>query len=166
MDKLLKRLLLVIVVIISNFAFAKEESFKTINSSFDKRFVAYSTKDVQSNIILDKQSNLLWQDQLTVTKRELYHDTAKIYCPNLNLSSLNHWRVPTYGELLSLIDYQKSEPATSAPFMHQSIGDFWTSTVFTKDQKYYWYVDFLYGYTSVAPVGKPLLLRCVHDVIE
>ena len=165
MSKLLKQLLLIIILILSNFTFAKGESLKKINSSFDKRFVVYSTKDTQSNIILDKQSGLLWQDQRTVINRLFYANTANNYCSNMNLGSLNHWRVPTYHELMSLIDYQKSEPATSAPFVHQSIGDFWTSTPSVKDPKYYWYIDFLYGYTSISPMGKPLLLRCVHNAI-
>jgi hypothetical protein len=160
-----KHLLVVIALIVSNFSFAVENDNTTTSPSPDERFTTFF-QDKKNRVILDKKWGLLWEDQLTVITREFYQDVAKIYCSNLNFGSLNHWRVPTYGELMSLIDYQKSEPATSAPFIHQSIGDFWTSTVFAKDQKYYWYVDFLYGYTSVAPVGKPLLLRCVHDVIE
>ena len=89
MDKLLKRLLLVIIVIISNFSFAKEERFKTMSSNFDKRFVVHSTKSIRSNIILDRQSNLLWQDQQTVIDRLFYVDTAKKYCSNLDLGSLD-----------------------------------------------------------------------------
>ena len=73
-------------------------------------------------IVTDKNSNLIWQKSHTM----LTWKEALDYCENLEYAGYCDWRLPNRNELLSLIDYDKTEPMSSFPDMIPEI--FWSST--------------------------------------
>ena len=110
-------------------------------------------------IVTDKNSNLIWQKNHTM----LTWKEALDYCENLEYAGYCDWRLPNRNELLSLIDYDKTEPMSSFPDMIPEI--FWSSTtdlMFSpancadEDENcgpgyydnYAFCVDFKYGYSS------------------
>ena len=54
------------------------------------------------------------------------------------------WRLPTLPELLSLVDYEKKNPATMLPNMRSSC--YWSATPNVNYTSGVWLVDFNYGY--------------------
>ena len=56
------------------------------------------------------------------------------------------WRLPTVQELLSVIDYTKSEPATQMEGF--SNNTYWTSTVSKGYPSFAWIVDLTHGYSN------------------
>ena len=75
-----------------------------------------------NEIVTDKNSNLIWQKSHTM----LTWKEALDYCENLEYAGYCDWRLPNRNELLSLIDYDKTEPMSSFPDMIPEI--FWSST--------------------------------------
>lgn len=73
-------------------------------------------------IVSDKNTNLIWQKTHTM----LSWKEALSYCENLDYGGYGDWRLPNRNELLSLLDYEKTEPVSSFPDMVPEI--FWSST--------------------------------------
>lgn len=120
--------------------------------------------DCSEGLYCDYEKDFMWQDQRISVSRYDYLYNAVKYCSDLTIGDYSEWRLPSVQELLTLIDYDRHEPASDAEFKNESIGDYWSSTPFIDRDSYYWYVDFLFGFTSVAHAGKPNLIRCVHRI--
>lgn len=67
-----------------------------------------------SGTILDKDTGLGWQKEITVDRMSL--NKAKEYARGLRTDGYT-WRLPTLEELLTLIDSSKKAPASSFPGM-------------------------------------------------
>jgi hypothetical protein len=53
------------------------------------------------------------------------------YCTNLTLATHSDWRLPTFIELVSILDYSQNAPAISPTAFPSAPGlDFWSSTPF------------------------------------
>ena len=127
-------------------------------------------------IVTDKNSNLIWQKSHTM----LTWKEALDYCENLEYAGYCDWRLPNRNELLSLIDYDKTEPVSSFPDMIPEI--FWSSTTnlilsypdcADEDENcgpsyyenYAFCVDFKYGYSSYFTLRDKsdiLYVKCVR----
>jgi hypothetical protein len=79
--------------------------------------------------VTDELTGLMWQ-QATAPSAFTFAD-AQTYCTNLALSTYRDWRLPTFIELVSLIDYSQGPPAISlAAFPGVPWVDYWSSTPF------------------------------------
>ena len=107
------------------------------------------------NGIKDTSTGLIWE--LEQNPKQMNYDTALDYAKSLGKG----WRVPTIEELLAIIDFGKSLPATALPGMESS--NYGSSTTThgngTADA---WSVSF--GYGSVSDYDKIFLnyVRCVR----
>lgn len=101
---------------------------------------------------------------------------AAAYCQGLSLGSFaSGWRVPSYKELLTLVDerphldYASGAPEQKAidPSAFSGIacpaGDYWTSSYYGGGTAKGYAVDFGDGTASSEYVMTPLYVRCVHD---
>ena len=127
-------------------------------------------------IVTDKNTNLIWQKTHTM----LTWKEALDYCENLEYAGYCDWRLPNRNELLSLIDYDKTEPVSSFPDMIPEI--FWSSTTnlilsypdcADEDENcgpsyyenYAFCVDFEYGdssYFTLRDKSDILYVKCVR----
>ena len=73
----------------------------------------------------------------------------------------NGWRLPTIGELFSIIDYKKYNPACKIENCRPSY--FWSSSPYAYDSSRAWYVDFHYGYMSPSNKDYHNYARCVRQ---
>ena len=95
------------------------------------------TRINKKEIVIDNKKQLMWQDyddnQLLLTWQD-----AKTHCSNSNFLQFNNWRLPTIDELLSIVEYKKTEPAIKEQFEYTNYqwdlkdiyiyGTYWSST--------------------------------------
>jgi hypothetical protein len=114
-----------------------------------------------SGTVLDTRTLLTWQ-QATDGKTYTWLD-AKTYCAGLSLAG-NGWRLPSVGELLTLVDVTAHDPAIDpTAFPATPTTSFWSSSTYAGATTLAWTVDFGQGYSN-SQVDKTAVyrVRCVR----
>ncbi len=138
----------------------------------------YDTFDLKDTVIHDAKTGLYWQRQVAPTQTATFSG-ATAYCAGLALGSYGSgWRVPSYKELLTLVDesphveYPKGPPVNVAidpnafPLTPADpLTPYWTSSadpnpVNAGDA---FAVEFSLGNAKSLPQSSVLFVRCVHD---
>ncbi len=104
-----------------------------------------------------KVGDLEWQAD--VPDEEFTWEEAKAYAASLG----DGWRLPTIKELLTLVDYEKVNPACSV-FPDCPADRFWSSSAYAGYPTLAWGVNFDDGYTNAIVVGDANRVRCVRSV--
>jgi hypothetical protein len=127
-----------------------------INPSFSK---------ISRNIVKEEQSNLYWQDNLEAKTTIKKFADAKNYCASLTLDEIDSWRLPTYKELLTLVDYKKETPAVNDEFVNTDSKEYWTQSKrnATKDL-YRWTIHFKRGVVHFQTGAYPSSFSTQHNV--
>ena len=111
---------------------------------------------------------LMWQDTSENTTLMLNQLESKIYCKGINLAKRKDWRVPTYLELLELVDYTKSNPASLEKIKYITPESYWSDTqkLDKKESriKSFWYVDYLQGMSDIGSEMDKRNVRCVREL--
>ncbi len=102
-----------------------------------------------------KIDDLEWQAD--VPDEKFTWAQAKAYAASLGAG----WRLPTIKELLTLVDYEKHDPACSI-FSDCPSEWFWSSSALSGDTSVAWFVSFYYGASSHNGVGNTHRVRCVR----
>lgn len=105
------------------------------------------TRD-SNGVVTDNITHLKWQDNYSDVGDNVPSfnwEDAIAYCEQLTLSGYSDWRLPNKNELLSIIDYNQSEPGINFHFNVTTGGDYWTSTTDAALHNQAWYVRFNYG---------------------
>ena len=116
--------------------------------------------------ITDNATKRIWQDNAdTASVRKNWND-AKTYCEDLTLGGYSDWRLPSVDELVSIIDWGRSNPAINTNFSNISTsysGDYyWTSTEDVGSPGRYWTVEFYSGKIHWDTSDYLLFIRCVR----
>lgn len=114
--------------------------------------------------------NLMWQDtNINTTSKRKYLE-AKKYCKYLVLAKRKDWRLPTYKELLEIVDYSKADPAIQNGFKYVNSLPYWSSTEKKEGKKSlkksYWYVDFSIGSSDFTNELELNHFRCVRELSD
>jgi len=114
-------------------------------------------------IVSDRKLKLMWQDDdyISSTKRDL--KGAKKYCQELEFSIFDDWRLPTYSELLSIVDYDRYNAAVIPAFKKTFPKRYWSSSVDVSAPDYTWVIDFGQGKTSTTINSRRHYVRCIRD---
>ncbi len=134
----------------------------------------YALFNVNSQSITDNLTLLVWQRQAPA--QTMTFTNAVAYCSGLSLDGYAPWRVPSYKELLTLVDesphleYQGGQlvPVTidAHAFPPPTLVDryYWTSSPSPADTTTAYVVDFGSGvaHTSSITQGDSDYVRCVH----
>jgi hypothetical protein len=84
-----------------------------------------------------------------------------VLTPKDNQKVYSDWRLPTLKELLTIVDYSRSEPAST---LEDTISDYyWSSTSYAPDTVYAWLVDFYYGVVRDYAKTTSFYVRCIRD---
>ena len=107
--------------------------------------------------ILDPRTGLEWQKD---PAGRMSWDEAMGYASSLRLGKHSDWRVPTIEELLSLIDFSKTGPASSFPGMPSHW--FWSSSSYSGSSSYAWRVYFPDGNVFGSAKATSSNVRCIR----
>jgi len=151
------------------------------------------TRDDTTQIVTDHTEGLQWQDDedvgnvtfpwLTQEKYDICEqntsdpacydtsgETAATYCAELTLDG-GGWRLPTIGELMSIVDRTRKYPAIdTSVFRNVSSKLYWSSTTHHTIKDSAWCVGFKAGYSTRESKDfngtNPYIMhvRCVRDV--
>lgn len=108
--------------------------------------------------------NLMWQDIEKNSTKKYNHLEARVYCRKLKLAHRKDWRIPTYEELLELVDYTKFNPSSVDGLRYIVPKKYWSSSLDIKSKGKIWFVDFLYGKSSTIDKSSKIYLRCVRTL--
>lgn len=118
----------------------------------------------RENVVLDKVNALYWQDSPAAKKSSQDWDDAVTYCQTLTLDGLSNWRLPTFDELLFIVDYGRVDPAINPAFSYVLDNTYWTSTDFSATRSRAWTIDFRSGKTFYSYKTTNHAVRCVKDI--
>jgi hypothetical protein len=117
--------------------------------------------DVQASEALDPNTHLRWQR--AVSPKSFSFPAARDYCSRLRVGEKKGWRVPTLGELLTLIDERARSPMIdSKTFPATPAEPFWSSSTFANGNELAWYVRFDHGNGLYGRLIEPFRVRCVR----
>jgi len=105
---------------------------------------------------------LEWQDNSKAKTTKKKWKSAKKYCKNLTLGGHSDWRLPSYDELLTIVDYDRYDPAIMPSFENVVSNWYWTSSEYIGSSKSAWVVNFSYGHTSYYSKSSEYFVRCVR----
>ena len=124
--------------------------------------ISSSTK--VNEVVSDKKNAIYWQDNTSSKESSEDWNDAVSYCDALILSGLEHWRLPTFKELFSIVDYARVDPAINPVFSFVKEGTYWTSTTFSPSKARAWTIDFRTGKTYYNYTTTSHAVRCVKDM--
>ena len=114
-----------------------------------------------NGVVTDNTTNLQWQDDVASVSKTW--SQAITYCETLSLDGRSDWRLPNKNELLSIVDYTKSNPAIDSTFVNIiTSNSYWSSTTYSSHTNYAWSIDFYYGDTYGTYKGTSKYVRCVR----
>jgi len=134
---------------------------KNYNNSLQKE-KSEMILDIKNITFIEK--NLMWQDTKVNEDLKLNRLELKVYCRKLNFAKRRDWRVPTYLEMISLIDFTKNMPASIQKVKYIKNSKYWTSSVSVLEKKKNWFVDFMDGTSGVDSDLVRHNIRCVREV--
>jgi len=124
---------------------------------------------VNANIVKEEQSNLYWQDNIQAKTTIEKFAEAESYCASLTLDEIDSWRLPTYNELLTIVNYERERPSVYDIFQHTNDKEYWTQTTSASNAFTKWTIHFhrgiVYSGTGTYVSGRSTThnVRCVSD---
>ena len=116
------------------------------------------------SMVTDERNALYWQDNVSSEKSSEDWNDALQYCDTLAINGVTRWRLPTFKELFSIVDYTLNNPAINPVFSFVREGTYWTSTVFSPTKARAWTIDFRTGKTYYNYTTTNHAVRCVKDI--
>ena len=118
-------------------------------------------RDDSKEIVVDKGTGLMWQDNIdTKTLRKSRYD-AKQYCRRLVFANYKDWYLPRIKELESIVD-KKNTPAIKNGFKNVVPDHYWSSSPNLSDIVTALNVDFKSGETYKNTKKGKGYIRCVR----
>jgi hypothetical protein len=117
----------------------------------------------QPGVTLDKITGLMWQRELAPADVQYAFDDAVAYCSALQAGGFCDWRLPTRIELVSLVDFSRTNPAVDTAAFPGTQGAFITSSPAT-GQNARWSVqaDGVTAVLTYTNMPSSVRVRCVR----
>jgi hypothetical protein len=116
---------------------------------------------LSADTVTDLITGLVWQRN--VPTQTFAWQQAKDFCASLALGGLSCWRLPSRIELVSIVDYTRSNPAIDpAVFPGTPSASFWSASSYVAYTGSAWALDFGAGATGGGGEGFALHVRCVR----
>jgi len=116
------------------------------------------------DVVIDKKGKLIWQDTPSVIEVKKNWEEAKAYCQALSLEHSEDWRLPSYDELISIVDYTKHTLAIMPAFEHIVSEYYWSSNADKENSKNVKNVYFGNGCPDGKSKKNKYFIRCVRPL--
>ena len=117
-------------------------------------------RDDAKNLVIDKNTGLMWQDDLNAKTIRKNHKDAKQYCRSLVFAGYDDWYLPRVKELKSITDITKHNPSIKKGFKNIVSGHYWTSSPNLSDTVNVINVDFMSGHSYHSNRKGQAYVRC------
>jgi hypothetical protein len=131
----------------------------TVSAFLGCLFVVSSTLSA-SDVVVDNETGLMWQDSSTIVKKN--YSGAKQYCSKLTLGGYSDWELPHIDMLMSISDATRYKPAIKPIFRHTKNSWYWSRSFYKKDSSQAWGVDFYVGRGIYTDKSLEDFVRCVR----
>ena len=118
---------------------------------------------LSANTFTDKDTNLMWQDDISVKNTMKDWDDSIKHCQNLTFAGYSDWRLPKRMELHSITDKSKYNPAVKTGIKNVTAYYYWSSSPDVSDSSNAWRVGFKNGGDGWDRKSYGNLVRCVRD---
>jgi Protein of unknown function (DUF1566) len=116
--------------------------------------------------VRDNQTGLIWTANNAGDGR-LQHAAATQACAALTLGDQTDWRLPTIKELLTLVNYERVDPAIDIEaFPSCKPKWYWSSSPYAGLSDYAWFVSFSYGGSLTFRRGLGGFVRAVRGPVS
>ena len=111
----------------------------------------------------DPRKGRMWQDNIDAKNLILDWVKARKYCKKLKLGGFSDWYLPSMGELESIVDFRKDNPAIREGFVHTSNeGYYWSSSSSVSKPTAAWIINFDKGSSNYKDKERPGHVRCIR----
>ena len=115
--------------------------------------------------VIDEKLGLMWEDNYSSKSMKKTWNDAKKYCKKLSSNGFKDWRMPTYTELLSIVDYGNYNPSLIPVFKYvNTANNYWSSSIVKGHNEYVWCIDFEAGNSYHIKKTKYNSVRCVRSI--
>ena len=119
-------------------------------------------RDDSKEIVIDKVTDLMWQDNIDTKTIKKNRKDAKQYCRRLVFGGYDDWYLPRVKELKSIVDKRKHNPAIRDEFKNFVPNHYWSSSPNNSDIMNVLNVDFKNGETYNTNREGKANIRCVR----
>jgi hypothetical protein len=119
---------------------------------------------VSGGTVADTKTKLIWDQTFSPTT--MVEPDALTYCMNDTNGGGSGWRLPSVGELETLVDDTRYSPSIDPAFPGTVSDYYWTQSPYSVFAGVFsWAVSFEYGLATVFNQDKQLsYVRCVRDM--
>ena len=118
--------------------------------------------DSSEGCVLDRSTGLTWSKD-NVPGGRMNWVKAKEACAALRLGGFSDWRLPTVQELLTLVDYERHDPAIDTEHFACESAWYWTATpAHSSPGAFAWFVYFYHGGSRWGNQGLDAHVRAVR----
>ena len=122
-------------------------------------------RDNTKEVVIDSNTNLMWQDNSSAKYIKVKWTDAIDYCETLKFAGYSDWRLPNVRELYSIVEHTVIDPSIVNGFKNITSYYYWSSTTqsISTNQTKGWLVGFMVG--KKLPINKndSHYVRCVRD---
>jgi len=119
-------------------------------------------RDNSKELVIDKNTGLMWQDNIDSKTIRKNRKDAKQYCRSLVFAGYDDWYLPRIKELKSIVDEKRFDPAIKVGFKNVVSDHYWSSSPNLSDIMNVLNIDFKSGKTyNNTRIGK-CYVRCVR----
>ncbi len=116
---------------------------------------------------LDNRTGLIWELKTYANKDEQYAwDECNTFIKRLNrqhFGGFSDWRLPSRGELESIVDRTGQDPAINTEFFPNTVSSvYWSATTLANGTDFEWRVDFRNGYVNYFVESSIYYVRAVR----
>lgn len=112
--------------------------------------------NLAADTVLDRRTGLTWQR--SVAQAQYNQADGKTLCTGLS----GGWRLPSFKELLTLVDPTRANPSIDPVFANTPAAQFWTDTADAQAANRAWMISFADGRTVGVYRDGLRRVRCVR----